>query len=119
MDPRDELRDPRSPHVLCFRHHMNRFFEDEGWKRPWCVADRLLEEPQQPEGETMEEEKKDGAVAAPIQPSFRHPLVDVHDGDDKITIEAELPGVKKEDIHIHIKGNVLGLWRKKTRAQGR
>eukprot|EP01028_Stygiella_incarcerata_P011170 TRINITY_DN619_c0_g1_i1.p2 TRINITY_DN619_c0_g1~~TRINITY_DN619_c0_g1_i1.p2 ORF type:complete len:201 (+),score=81.36 TRINITY_DN619_c0_g1_i1:322-924(+) len=105
-----------------FHRHMNRFFEDDGWIHPWFVADHLLKEPQLGEGEPMEEEgeKKDRAVSAPrkeektVSP-FRHrfggwyPLVDVHDGEDKITIEAELPGVKKEDIHIDVKGNILSL----------
>ena len=37
------------------------------------------------------------------------PLVDIYDAGDSIVIKAELPGVKKEDVAIEIKGNALTI----------
>jgi len=37
--------------------------------------------------------------------SVREPLVDVIEGDDKISVTAEVPGVKKEDIDLEIVDN--------------
>jgi HSP20 family protein len=37
------------------------------------------------------------------------PVVDIFDRDDAIVIHAELPGVKKEDVAIEVKDNVLTL----------
>jgi HSP20 family protein len=37
------------------------------------------------------------------------PAVDIYDRSDAIVIHAELPGVKKEDISIEVKQNVLTL----------
>jgi HSP20 family protein len=37
------------------------------------------------------------------------PVVDIFDKDDAIVIHAELPGVKKEDVAIEVKDNVLTL----------
>jgi len=37
--------------------------------------------------------------------SVREPLVDVIEGDDKISVTAEVPGVKKEDINLEIVDN--------------
>ncbi len=35
--------------------------------------------------------------------------VDIFDRDGKIVIEAEVPGVEKEDIHVDVKGKLLTL----------
>lgn len=43
------------------------------------------------------------------------PLVDIYDAGDSIVIKAELPGVKKEDVSIEVKGNALTI--KGERAQ--
>lgn len=37
------------------------------------------------------------------------PVVDIFDKDDAIVIHAELPGVKKEDVAIEVKDNVMTL----------
>ena len=37
------------------------------------------------------------------------PLVDMIDGKDEILVKAELPGVKKEDIHVSVTGDVLTI----------
>jgi HSP20 family protein len=37
------------------------------------------------------------------------PLVDIHEEKDTIVVKAELPGIKKEDISIEVKNNVLTL----------
>jgi HSP20 family protein len=42
-------------------------------------------------------------------PGGRFPAVDVHDGKDTVTVKAELPGVKKEDIDISLQDGVLTL----------
>ena len=46
-----------------------------------------------------------------------YPPVDIHDADEAIVVKAELPGLKKEDIVIEIKGNILTL--KGERTEGR
>lgn len=35
--------------------------------------------------------------------------VDIHENDTAIVIEAELPGVEKENIHVDVKGRLLTL----------
>jgi HSP20 family protein len=37
------------------------------------------------------------------------PSVDMYDDKDKITVSAELPGMKKEDIDISVTGNTLSI----------
>lgn len=37
------------------------------------------------------------------------PKVDVIDRDDEVVVKAEMPGVKKEDIHISLAGNVITI----------
>jgi len=37
------------------------------------------------------------------------PAVDIRETDDAIFVEAELPGVKKEDVKVDIKDNVLTI----------
>ncbi len=41
--------------------------------------------------------------------SFFAPRVDIRDVKDHYEITAELPGVRKEDIHLHVKDGVLTL----------
>ena len=41
--------------------------------------------------------------------TFFSPRVDIRDIDDHYEITAELPGVSKEDIHVHVKDGILTL----------
>jgi len=41
--------------------------------------------------------------------TFFAPRVDIKDADDHYEITAELPGVAKEDIHVHVKDGILTL----------
>uniref|UniRef100_A0A7C4MNJ8 Hsp20/alpha crystallin family protein n=1 Tax=Desulfatirhabdium butyrativorans TaxID=340467 RepID=A0A7C4MNJ8_9BACT len=45
------------------------------------------------------------------------PVVDIFDKDDAIVIHAELPGVKKEDVAIEVKDNVLTLRGERTESK--
>ena len=44
-----------------------------------------------------------------VEMSNWHPVVDIYDKDDKIVIQAELPGLEKKDISIDLKDRVLTL----------
>ena len=37
------------------------------------------------------------------------PLVDIYETDEAIILKAELPGIKKEDVSVEVKDNVLTL----------
>lgn len=37
------------------------------------------------------------------------PMVDILEKEDAILVKAELPGVKPEDVHVHVENNVLTL----------
>ncbi len=45
------------------------------------------------------------------------PVVDIFDKDDAIVIHAELPGVKKENVAIEVKDNVLTLRGERTESK--
>jgi HSP20 family protein len=38
-----------------------------------------------------------------------HPAVDIYEKDEKIIVEAELPGIEKEKIKVDVKGRLLTL----------
>ena len=42
----------------------------------------------------------------PVQPQIR---LDVEENDKGYTVKAEIPGVKKEDIHVRIDGNTVTI----------
>lgn len=49
---------------------------------------------------------------APAEETFARewvPPVDIHEDKDNIVVKAEVPGMKKEDVSIEIKDNVLTL----------
>lgn len=48
-------------------------------------------------------------VAASQASEFFAPRVDIKEADGHYEITAELPGVAKEDIHVHVKDGVLTL----------
>jgi HSP20 family protein len=45
------------------------------------------------------------------------PVTDVHDGENGIVIEAELPGVKKDEIKVEVENSVLTISAKKQSTQ--
>lgn len=45
------------------------------------------------------------------------PMVDIYDKGDQLVVQAELPGVKKEDIDIRVEDNVLMLSGKREREK--
>lgn len=38
-----------------------------------------------------------------------HPSVDIYEKDDEMVVHAELPGIKKDDISLSLKDNVLSI----------
>ena len=57
-----------------------------------------------------------GVLGSPLDPSVETqfpggwiPAMDVHDSKDAVTVKAELPGMKKEDIDISLQEGVLTL----------
>ncbi len=45
------------------------------------------------------------------------PALDIYEDDDKIVIEAEIPGVNKDDIKINIEDNVLTIKAEKKKEE--
>jgi HSP20 family protein len=76
---------------------MERLFEDfmgRVWMRP-LPWDRLL-----------------GDFSPALLPTFDvkgTPRVDVVDGDEQITVRAELPGVEKDDVKVTLAGNLITI----------
>jgi HSP20 family molecular chaperone IbpA/Icc-related predicted phosphoesterase len=72
-----------------------------------------------------------GWTALPADGTAWSPLVDIEEDDDAYVVEAELPGVKREDVTIEFVGNELsiagelkeqerkGVLRRQTRRRGR
>jgi len=71
-----------SGELLSLREAVNRLFE-ESFVRPWVSLFPEVERPQM--------------------------AIDVYDTDDAVMVEANLPGVKAEDIDIQIRGDVLTI----------
>jgi HSP20 family protein len=46
-----------------------------------------------------------------------YPAVDIFDNDNEIILKAELPGLKKEDIDIHVEDNLLTLRGERKREE--
>jgi HSP20 family protein len=78
----------------------------------------------------LEQTFRDFGLQAPAQQAGWLPLVDIEETDDSYVIEAELPGVKREDVDIELVGNELtisgeikqrerkGILRRQTRRMG-
>ncbi|MEW6252308.1 MAG: Hsp20/alpha crystallin family protein [Planctomycetota bacterium] len=43
-----------------------------------------------------------------------HPRLDVSETEDEVTVRAELPGIRAEDVNIEVTGNVLRLYGEKA-----
>jgi len=52
-----------------------------------------------------------------LEKSDWYPSVDVSENDDKIKLEADLPGMKKDDIDVNIDGNVLSIKGERKREE--
>jgi len=46
-----------------------------------------------------------------LQEAFTPPI-DIHEGADGLTLEADLPGATERNLHIHLEDNVLDLYAK-------
>jgi HSP20 family protein len=72
-----------------------------------------------------------GLTSAPTERTGWSPLVDLEETDDAYVVEAELPGVKRENVNVELVGNELsitgeieeqkrkGTVRRQTRRTGR
>jgi HSP20 family protein len=57
----------------------------------------------------LEQTFRDFGLQSPAQQAGWLPLVDIEETDDSYVIEAELPGVKREDVNIELVGNELTI----------
>jgi HSP20 family protein len=95
---------------------------------PWNELEQMTQRMRR-----MLDETFGGFVAAPRLPDRTSwaPMVDIEEQDDTYVIEAELPGVNREDVDIELVGNELaitgemkerdrkGVLRQRTRRTGR
>ncbi len=72
------------------------FFED-----PWSAFERMHSE--------MDDLFSSVFSSMPEAVRFREPLADIKETETEITAVVELPGVKKEDIKLHIEGDILAI----------
>ena len=87
------------------------------WSPSWPVSrlrdqmERLFQEPF-------------GGLFSPLTPVFErgwYPVVDVSEDRENVFVKAELPGMKKEDIHVSVSNQMLhiaGERREETENQG-
>lgn len=54
----------------------------------------------------------------PVREGFLPPIDVFHD-EEKITIRAEVPGVKREDLNVHVEGDLLTITGKKEHVDSR
>ncbi len=67
---------------------------------PFRELARLEQEINKLFNEFVPAQRTENVVVAPIIPK-----VDVYETEDKVIVEAEIPGVKKEDIEVKVKDN--------------
>ncbi len=67
---------------------------------PFRELARLEQEINKLFNEFVPAQRAENVVVAPILPK-----VDVYETEDKVIVEAEIPGVKKEDIEVKVKDN--------------
>jgi len=56
--------------------------------------------------------------AVPYREGFLPPIDVFHD-DEQVTVRVEVPGVKKEDLDVHIEGDLLTISGKKEHVESR
>ncbi len=92
---------------------------DDDWVyRPIMEMDRLFEELDRNFNRLFSRPLRRRFASTPIN---RTPLVDFKDKGDKYLVEAELPGLKKEDIEIEVKEDMLtlkGETKQETKEEG-
>ncbi|MGA9535221.1 MAG: Hsp20/alpha crystallin family protein [Desulfobacterales bacterium] len=44
-----------------------------------------------------------------LSPGVWRPAVDIYEGEKAVVLKAELPGIKKEDVSVEVKDNVLTI----------
>lgn len=67
----------------AFQEEMDRF-----WRRPWAALPTMFSRPAG-------------------QPTVWAPRLDVFEKDNTLVVKAELPGVKKEDVHVELDNGTL------------
>ena len=77
------------PSVTSLQREMNRLFEGMAARTPGFDSDETLSE--------------------------WAPRVDVVENDDSFTIRADIPGLKREDIHVNVEKNTLSISGERSR----
>ena len=57
-----------------------------------------------------------GEEGVPVREGFL-PAIDVFHDDEKVTIRVEAPGVRKEDLDVHVEGDLLTISGKKEHVE--
>ncbi len=94
------------------------WLDDDWFYRPVVEMDRLFEELDRNFNRLFSRPLRKRSVS---RPNIRTPLVDIKDMGDKYRLEAELPGLNKEDIEIEVKEDRLtlkGETKQETREEG-
>ena len=74
------------------------------WRRPTSYLPSVVEDMNRVFDDLV---TRPFSLLEPIE--WRGPAVDVYETDDEVVVQAELPGVKKDDVQLHIEGEVLTL----------
>ncbi len=107
---------------------MNR---NSNWIKIYVSSSPLLGGPMHPADPSIRQQPAWGSLTDPLVsmptsleefgtglgPARIAPLVDIHDRQDALILEADLPGVQEEDIVVELKQNVLRLMAKVRRPE--
>lgn len=85
------------------------FFQNPMWRSPVSFFDTYLPGAYSPSEWDEEEESGGRAASCPV---------DIHETEDEIQIEAEMPGFKKEEIDVMVESGVLTIRAERTRTVG-
>jgi HSP20 family protein len=61
-------------------------------------------------GRLLQDFETETGLSRPANTLDLYPSLDVHDGEKQITVRADLPGMKKEDIKIDLHDQKLVIW---------